>query len=339
MDYTSWLLMREASDQNTEGIAALASGQHDQATCHLNNSLTLLHQILMSQCGLHDLSSRTVDPVDRTAAQKVEYSFPSHDQQDDIKIMKHEIESFTDDRFYIYNQALIFVAPLYRPALSRRGDERFSPTLVSSSKKRKQTDTYGQAPSDYMHVSYFCSIVHFNMALLMHHRLQKYQYEHSWFTDKCRVQAIASYKLCLQNLWMIPTTSPTMNLFMLAAVNNLAHVCLSLPPLVVHFAKALSDDGASKRRRMISAAAATSCTRSLPSEGNYPKVFDNIFPVEDSGDLLEKELVQALLLRAIGKVISNNSSLTAEEHAQVKEMSVNHIVTSALKRSFVAAGA
>jgi hypothetical protein len=51
------------------------------------------------------------------------------------------------------------------------------------------------------------------------------------------------------------------------------------------------------------------------------------------------DIIQALLLRAIGKVLLREDSLTSEQKQQVVEISFNHIVLSVLSPSYVAPGA
>eukprot|EP00797_Seminavis_robusta_P030225 Sro626_g177730.1 n/a (125) ;mRNA; r:12949-13323 len=124
-----------------------------------------------------------------------------------------------------------------------------------------------------------------------------------------------------------------MNLLMLSAVNNLAHVYLNMhtccgtvgswghpAPTTPSWSTRRSTDCPAAKRPKV----ASSTQSLLPPDLHLCD---------------QTELIQGLLLRAIGKVIANDRSLSNEQRQQVTEMSVNHIVLSALSPCYVAAGA
>ena len=290
MEHNSWLLVRDAAKLNTAGVEALSSGHCEIAIQHLNNALVIINKLLLIHCDQYDLAARILNNDEKESLSRCRDDLSS-------RPTTREITALQDERFYIYNQALLFSSPQ-------------SCLAVTS-----EQPTFESIRARYIEVSFFWSIIHFNMALVLHKLIR----ESSENNDRYREEAILFYKLCLQNLWVIPASSPTMNLLMLCAVNNLAHVYLNLHCCGGEEASvpALVPAQSSGFSTTIEAAAAKAMA--LPFHQN--------------------ELIQGLLLRAIGKVISNDQSLSHEQHEQVTEMSVNHIVISALSPSYVAAGA
>ena len=306
MEYSSWLLVHHTSKLNEAGVDAFASGNYELATHYLNEALAIINQLLLAHCDLLNLAADSVSRFD-TATLKRRTLYPPQERDAiQVKPKTIEVRSLCDERFYVFNQALLFTAPAYGTATS--------PGVSTDSSYHP----FHEIRADYIQVSFFWSIIHFNMALVLHQQIQDNQHD----SDKrYRDDAMFYYQLCLQNLWAIPATSTTMNLLMLCTVNNLAHVCLSFHPCV--------DVPCGGRTRSspfknTPGPASTSTSRSAATSGSLMNV---------------KEVAQGLLLRAIGNVISDDESLTQEQHDQVTEMSVNHIVISALSPSFVAPGA
>jgi hypothetical protein len=315
MDYTSWLLITQASKMNAAGVEAFACGFNELAIHHLNSALVIINKLLLIHCDQYDLATRLINSCNSRNART---SCPSNNTprcppRDDIPVKPkvQEIRALQDDRFYIYNQALLFSAPatLHGPYDDAdEDDDEFG--CLSCLNSNFSATSFRDIRSCYIQVSFFWSIIHFNMALVLHKLIHETQENN----NRYREEAILFYKLCLQNLWVIPANSATMNLLMLCAVNNLAHVYLNLHTC----------NGMGMGLSYIDPLEAPLCPASKPPDLHLCN---------------QIELIQGLLLRAIGKVIANDRSLSEEQHEQVTEMSVNHIVISALSPCYVAAGA
>lgn len=329
MACSSCLLVHRASKLNEAGVDSLISGNFDLAIHHLNDALVLINQLLLTHCDQFDAASRSVSPF-YTAALKINalLSHPQHDAIE-VKPTTKEIPSLCDERFYVFNQALLFTS---RPFIGIAGNSDASGATPS---RLSGHPLYQAIRADYIQISFIWSIIHFNMALVLHQQVQQdaYSIPHGTTTSygtrgngtspSRQEQVVLFYKLCLQNLWVIPASSTTMNMLMLCAVNNLTHVCLQLP-------------SSPKMPTPGNHPGKTTTTTTTPPRcyGNRPRR-----TTVDSIQQTEEQLVHGLLLRAIGKVICNDSSLTPEQHDQVTEMSINHIVISALRPSYVAPGA
>ena len=322
MDCSSCLLVHRASKLNEAGVDSLISGNFDLAIHHLNDALVLINQLLLTHRDQFDVASRSVSPF-YTAALKINalLSHPQHDAIE-VKPTTKEVPSLYDERFYVFNQALLFTSPPFIGIAGNPDASGATPSRLSGH------PLYQAIRADYIQISFIWSIIHFNMALVLHQQVQQdaYSIPHGTTSYGTRgnctspsrqEQVVLFYKLCLQNLWVIPASSTTMNMLMLCAVNNLTHVCLQLPS-----SPKVPTPGNHPGK--------TTTTTSPRCYGNRPRRT----PVD-----IQTELVHGLLLRAIGKVICNDSSLTPEQHDQVTEMSINHIVISALRPSYVAPGA
>ena len=326
----------------------------------------------------------------------------SYYNEDDIteKPRTVVIPTLEDDKFYIYNRALLFSPP---------ADANGNPSMINFllPSPNPYLSPFDEIKKHYVQVSFYWSCVHFNMALVLHQLVLQEEDRAPPTTSSCCVdgyhypypnhhaaatcahppppimdrryheEAILFYKLCLQNLWVIPASSSTMSLLMLSAVNNLAHVYLNLhnsnhehnhnshfPPPPDHDinhqvlasppygARAATGLGTADlpmhahntctrmRSTTRTSQDAPTATASSSSGSSYWGSRRRDHSDTDTTQAAQqKKLVQALLLRAIGKVIANDRNLTPEEHQQVTEMSVNHIVISALRPSYVAPGA
>jgi hypothetical protein len=324
MDYTSWLLITQASKMNAAGVEAFAFGFHELAIHHLNSALVTINKLLLIHCDQYDLATRLNNSCHNRFVQTSRFAInrPGCPPRDDIPVRPtvQEIKSLQDDRFYIYNQALLFTAPATPQGPcddDDEDDEEFGGSFGFDS--YFANTSFRRVRSRYIQVSFFWSIIHFNMALVLHNLIHETPQNNSRY----REEAILFYKLCLQNLWVIPANSVTMNLLMLCAVNNLAHVYLNTH--TCHgIGVGLSDTNPLE---------APLCPAAKP-----PQMILSLLP-PDFHLCSQTELIQSLLLRAIGKVIANDRSLSEEQHEQVAEMSVNHIVISALSPCYVAAGA
>lgn len=292
MNDNSWMLIRQASKMNTAGVEAFASGNNELAIHYLNGALVIVNKLLLVHCDQYDLASHLHTRQGEGTSRR------NGPQSDDIAARPGSIEipSLKDDRFYIYNQALLFSVPTH-----------FGTSIYDN-------PSFSAIRTTYIEVSFFWSIVHFNMALVLH----KLIHESPEKNKRYREEVILFYKLCLQNLWVIPAKSSIMNLLMLCAVNNLLHVFLDLQ----------CNEGQAVVNLEIQAQTSI-CSTPLGAAAARLRAL----PFHKSG------LEQGLLLRAIGKVVSNDQSLTEEQHKQVREMSVNHIVISALQPAYVAPGA
>lgn len=294
MDHSSWLLIHQTSKRNNAGVKAFAVGDKELAIEHLNGALVIINKLLLLHCDQYDLASRILRSQGGDAA---ESSPESQDDDISVRPKTQTIDALDDNRFYIFNQALMFSAPSQGCGSVTNSQE------------------FDRIRTCYIQVSFFWSIVHFNMALVLHRLI----HESPENSKRYREEAILFYKLCLQNLWVIPGKSATMNLLMLCAVNNLAHVYLNL--------HSCTGEPASANTSV--APLPTCCGSSLETATAQAMAL----PFHQS------ELIQGLLLRSIGKVIANERSLTEEQQKQVTEMSVNHIVISALSPSYMAPGA
>jgi hypothetical protein len=274
MDHNSWILLHQVSKMNTAGVEAFATGNKELAIQHLNVAIVTINKLLLVHCDEYDMASHILrsqggDPSTACAGRDDISEYPK----------TRDIECLKDDKFYIFNKALLFSAPA-NGAGSTFTNQDFDTTRTN-----------------YIQVSVFWSIVHFNMALVLHWLIHE-SHENN---ERYREEAILFYKLCLQNLWVIPGKSSVMNLLMLCAVNNFAHVYLG-------FHSSAGLPASSKNGVMPLVTCGVPSSEADSSQAMTP--------------FQQSELIQGLLLRSIGKVIANEHFLTAEQQQQVKEMSV-----------------
>lgn len=192
MDFNSWASTRQASKLNLAGVGALAQGRWGLAIHHLNAALNIINPLLLKTCEQYDAASRLRRP-------SLEHRHISLISDLSRRPQTKEIPHMSDDTFYVYNHALLF-----------------NPSALSSFGNHEPN--FEDIEICYVEISFIWSVIHFNMALVLHKACLDTS------SERYREESLLFYKLCLQNLWVIPATCDAMNMLILVAINNFGHV-------------------------------------------------------------------------------------------------------------------
>lgn len=198
MDRDSWVMVREAARLNSAGAEALGLGGNEQAIRHLNDALTIINRLLLIHCEEYEFfAAQCKRPLQcqRSVVSRIPAEL-SHNPCTRV------VPALSDESFYIYNHALLFSAS----SQYFNGNRYFQ--------------SFEDVESSYAEISFIWSMIHFNMALVLH---QSSLVDSS---NECREEAMLFYKLCIENLRVIPGTCNAMDMLMLASVNNFSHVQL-----------------------------------------------------------------------------------------------------------------